>query len=157
MPTLTAPRRHADVHLVAQRSLTRASVQHVQVRFVEPGLYRSHSKSGPGWYGVTATRFGRDIIIRCSCKGGIYFRDELGSSACKHAVGLAKRLVRRRDEVKLLSQAAGEEYNAWLDGQRDAMIAEDGLQPAADHRPERGRSVSICRRRSEIGAGALSR
>jgi hypothetical protein len=129
MPTLTAPRRQADVSLVAEHSFTRAREQHVQLVYVEPGVYRTHSKSGSDWYRVTATKFGNDVVIQCACKGGTFYRDDLGSSACKHAVGLAKRLIRRRDEVALLSQAAGDEYSAWLDGQRDAIIAEDALQP----------------------------
>ncbi len=122
-----------EVSLIAARSEHRARTQHIQARFAGPGHYRSHSRSSSDWHDITAFRFGPDVVVRCSCKGGFYYVDEVGSSACKHAVAVSKRLLRRRDELAQLDQLADAEYHAWLDGLRDQLSGDgDGfaLTPA---------------------------
>jgi hypothetical protein len=100
MSTLTAPRRPADPALVAARSLDRARQQHIQAVFVAPGHYRVASKSQKGaWYDVRAQRVGQHVQVVCSCPGGEHYRDELGSSCCKHAAGVAKRLLRVKEAL----------------------------------------------------------
>ena len=80
--------------IIAARSIERARVQRVRARCIGAGRYQVHSKSGPGWYNLTANRIGAHVVVVCDCPGGQAFKDAAGSSCCKHSVAVAKRLLR---------------------------------------------------------------
>jgi|SRR5581483_1417247 len=88
-----------EVSTIATRAVTRANAQRVRAHYQGPGRYLVHSKSGQGWYVVTAAIIpGRSIRVVCDCKGGTAYRDQHGSSCCKHGAAVAKRLLRRKAE-----------------------------------------------------------
>jgi len=85
--------------IIAARSIERARKQDVRARCVSPGRYQVKSKSGRSWYNLTAQRVGGHIVVVCDCLGGHAFKDDAGSSCCKHSVAVAKRLLRLPAEL----------------------------------------------------------
>ena len=100
-PTGYAERERGSMtaDIIAARSIERARKQDVRARCIGAGRYQVKSKSGPGWYNQTAERVGGHVIVICDCPGGQAFKDDFGSSLCKHSVATSKRLLRLPAEL----------------------------------------------------------
>lgn len=92
--------------IIAARSIERARSQDVRARCSGAGRYQVKSKSGPGWYNLAAQRRGPHVVVTCDCPGGQAYRDDIGSSLCKHAAAVSKRLLRCPAELAAIQLPA---------------------------------------------------
>lgn len=73
------------------------------VRLPDHGAFRVRSQSGGEPHDVCLVWFGDEqqprIVCDITCKGGMFRKDERGSSICTHAIIVGKRLLRHPEEM----------------------------------------------------------